>query len=387
MRFVGSFNGSFAGSFSAGSVEVPEDVPQWGSIPTIIGEVTPFEIDMSVYVFGNPAITSYSTSHGTITNAGLLAIDETSGTYPVTVTATNAEGSAPSDEFDVVLVIDNSTGIPTIHPQPDYEVGNLVVGNATPITDPDGLTGASWIYKWYREGTGSSIFTGQIYPIAAADDGKRIRMSAEALDDLGNPVGPHLSDWSTVVGAGAAAVYAKFTDVGRSGHGDYQVTETSDGSSYWPLDIYPTTGKHYCEFTQVSSTNDNPWLGVAGSSSTTIYLGNGSNHVGLAPITGLVRNSGSDVATISSTSVSDGTVYGILYDADLQTVEWFVDGTSLGSHTTTIAGASLTAGWGQGSTNSDYTIALNAGQAAFAHPENIPVGCHLGWGADVAVKT
>ena len=47
------------------------------------------------------------------------------------------------------------------------------------------------------------------------------------------------------------AVYAKFTDVGRSGHTDYQITETTDGSSYWPLDISHATGKHYCEITQV----------------------------------------------------------------------------------------------------------------------------------------
>ena len=94
-----------------------------------------------------------------------------------------------------------------------------------------------------------------------------------------------------------------------------------------------------------------------------------------------------DLATISTAAISNGTVFGILYDGDAQTVEWFVNGVSLGSHTTSVAAASLTAGWGQGSSGSTYTISLNAGQGAFTHPENIPVGCSLGWGTDVAVKT
>ena len=290
-----------------------------------------------------------------------------------------------TDDGIGAVVNNPATGAPDIYPQIAYEVGNLVFAVQGSVDDLDGMTTSVLSFQWYSEATpvGADNF---IYTLEASDEGNRIRCEVTFNDDLGNPEGPLTSAWSVAVTAPGGTIYAKFTDVGRSGHTDYQVTETTDGSSYWPLDIYPTTGKHYCEFTQDASSNDNPWLGVAGSSSTTIYLGNHSSHVGLAPITGLVRNGGSDVATISSASVSDGTVFGILYDADAQTVEWFVNGVSLGSHTTTIAGASLTAGWGQGSTNSTYTISLNAGPGAFAHPENIPVGCSLGWGTNVPLK-
>ena len=114
--------------------------------------------------------------------------DSTTETYQVTVT--RAAAAQPS--------ISTTTGGMT-------RVGDTLRVDPSTITDPDGVTMATYSYQWIRVATGGtetdiSGETGEEYTLAAADQGLTIKVRASFTDDGGNPE-TRTSDASATVAA------------------------------------------------------------------------------------------------------------------------------------------------------------------------------------------
>ena len=81
-----------------------------------------------------------------------------------------------------------ATGSPTI--SGTVQVGQTLAASATGITDPDGLTNASYSYQWIaNDGTSDSDIadaTASAYTLVAGDAGKMIKVRVTFTDDAGN---------------------------------------------------------------------------------------------------------------------------------------------------------------------------------------------------------
>ena len=106
-----------------------------------------------------------------------------------------ADGSVCPDEgcltpvtlSDPVQVNNPATGAPTISGVP--QVGDTLVADVSGIADADGLTTATYVYRWLRtsEGMDTEIpdATGEEYTLASADQGATIKVKATFTDDGG----------------------------------------------------------------------------------------------------------------------------------------------------------------------------------------------------------
>ena len=81
-----------------------------------------------------------------------------------------------------------ATGVPVI--RGTAQVDETLTADTSGITDADGLTHASFIYRWIRKdgATESNIYgaTGATYTLTAADEGMTIRVRVSFADDAGN---------------------------------------------------------------------------------------------------------------------------------------------------------------------------------------------------------
>ena len=96
-----------------------------------------------------------------------------SGTASATATATPVAGNAP-------------TGQPTL--SGTERVGHVLTAATSAIADQDGLTTPGWSYQWIRveEGSTNTDITGatsSTYTLAAADQGKKVRVKVTFTDD------------------------------------------------------------------------------------------------------------------------------------------------------------------------------------------------------------
>ena len=77
-----------------------------------------------------------------------------------------------------------ATGAPTI--SGTAQVGETLTVTTTGIADADGLTGVTFAYQWLADDTDISDATGSTYTLAAADEGKAIKVRVSFTDDRGH---------------------------------------------------------------------------------------------------------------------------------------------------------------------------------------------------------
>ena len=100
----------------------------------------------------------------------------------------NADGGMLSGGLELVVPgpQENSaaTGAPTIGGT--AQVGETLTANTTGISDADGLDNATFTHQWLADDTDISGATGSSYSVAAADEGKSIKVRVSFTDDAGN---------------------------------------------------------------------------------------------------------------------------------------------------------------------------------------------------------
>ena len=135
---------------------------------------------------GGPWISGAQDVTGTsATIAGLAA----STSYQVRVRATNTDGDGPWSLPGTGRTTTPATGSPAI--SGTAQVGQTLSVVTAGIADADGLTSPTWAYQWVRVATGAaetdiSGATGATYTLAAADEGKHVKVRVTFLDDDGN---------------------------------------------------------------------------------------------------------------------------------------------------------------------------------------------------------
>ena len=91
-----------------------------------------------------------------------------------------------------------ATGAPTI--SGTAQVGETLTASTSGIADADGLTNATFAYRWLADGAEISGATGSTYTLAASEQGKAIKVRVNFSDDAGNE--------ETLTSAGTGAVAA-----------------------------------------------------------------------------------------------------------------------------------------------------------------------------------
>ena len=103
-----------------------------------------------------------------------------------------------------------ATGSPTI--SGTAQVGETLTASTTGITDPDGLTNASYSYQWIaNDGTSDSDIadaTASAYTLVAADAGKTIKVKVTFTDDNGNDESLTSTATTAVIAANTSATGA-----------------------------------------------------------------------------------------------------------------------------------------------------------------------------------
>ena len=124
----------------------------------------------------------------TVSTYTLTAADE-GKTIKVRVSFTDDGGSQEtrtSVATVAVAAIPNSpaTGAPTI--SGTAQVGQALNASTSDISDSDGLINATFTYQWLADDTDITDATGSTYTLAAADEGKTIKVRVSFTDDGGN---------------------------------------------------------------------------------------------------------------------------------------------------------------------------------------------------------
>ena len=118
-----------------------------------------------------------------------LASADEGKTIKVRVSFTDDGGNQETRTSDVtvaVVSIPNSaaTGAPTI--SGTAQVGQMLTASTSDISDSDGLINATFTYQWLADDTDITDATGSTYTLAAADEGKTIKVRVSFTDDGGN---------------------------------------------------------------------------------------------------------------------------------------------------------------------------------------------------------
>ena len=116
--------------------------------------------------------------------------DVTIGTRHVyRVKAINAAGLSGASKFDRATPAsppenNAATGAPTI--TGTAQVGETLTADTSGISDSDGLANAVFSYQWLADDVDISGATGSTYTLAAADEGKAVKVRVSFTDDAGN---------------------------------------------------------------------------------------------------------------------------------------------------------------------------------------------------------
>ena len=131
----------------------------------------------------------------------LVAADE-GKTVKVRITFTDDAGNDESLTSAPTATVTASntpaTGEPTI--TGTAQVGETLTANTTGIADSDGLINANFTYQWLADDTDITDATGSTYTLAAADEGKTVKVRVTFTDDRGHQ--------ETVTSTATAAVTA-----------------------------------------------------------------------------------------------------------------------------------------------------------------------------------
>ena len=118
-----------------------------------------------------------------------LADSDEGNTIKVEVSFTDDAGndesltSAATDEVDV-RPNSPATGAPTI--SGTAQVGETLTANTSGIADADGLANATFSYQWLEDEAEIAGATSSTYTLAAADEGKAVKVEVSFTDDGGN---------------------------------------------------------------------------------------------------------------------------------------------------------------------------------------------------------
>ena len=186
------------------------------------------------------------------------------------------------------LPVSNATGTVTV--TGTATVREELTATVSNVTDTDGLTNATYSHQWVRvdaDGTSNPVdiagATSTTYTLAAADDGKKVRMRVRFNDDSGNPE-TLTSDAYPATGTVRAIAPGAPTALGA--------TATASDSGVLGIDLSWTepavpggqiTGYHI-EWSADGSTN---WADVTADTGddATTYRDTGTGTTGLAPET------------------------------------------------------------------------------------------------------
>ena len=117
----------------------------------------------------------------------LVAADE-GKTVKVRITFTDDAGNDESLTSAPTAAVTASntpaTGEPTI--TGTAQVGETLTANTTGIADSDGLINATFTYQWLADDTDITDATGSTYTLAAADEGKTVKIRVSFTDDRGH---------------------------------------------------------------------------------------------------------------------------------------------------------------------------------------------------------
>ncbi|MDE2940721.1 MAG: hypothetical protein OXR67_17655 [Chloroflexota bacterium] len=127
-----------------------------------------------------PATTDCSAAGAVCTDAGRTLSNVT------TVTVAGPVENSPA------------TGAPSISGK--AQVGETLTADTSGISDADGLNNATFSYRWLADDANISEATGSSYTLAAAEEGKQVKVSVSFTDDAGN--------YETLTSAATAAVAA-----------------------------------------------------------------------------------------------------------------------------------------------------------------------------------
>ena len=118
----------------------------------------------------------------------LAAADE-GKTIKVRVSFTDDGGNQETRTSAVTVAVaatpnSAATGAPTI--SGTAQVGQMLAASTSDISDSDGLINATFTYQWLADDTDITDATGSTYTLAAADEGKTIKVRVSFTDDGGN---------------------------------------------------------------------------------------------------------------------------------------------------------------------------------------------------------
>ena len=109
--------------------------------------------------------------------------------YEYRVSARNEAGAGEESDWvnaeEATASNSPATGAPTI--TGTAQVGETLTANTSGIADADGLSSVQYEYQWLADGADISGATSSTYTLAAADEGKTIKVQVSFTDDAGNP--------------------------------------------------------------------------------------------------------------------------------------------------------------------------------------------------------
>ena len=132
---------------------------------------------------------SYSNISGASSSTYTLVESDEGKTIKVRVTFTDDGGThetVTSTATAAVTASPNSaaTGAPTI--SGTAQVGQMLTASTSDISDSDGLDNANFTYQWLADDTDITDATGSTYTLAAADEGKTVKVRVSFTDDRGH---------------------------------------------------------------------------------------------------------------------------------------------------------------------------------------------------------
>ena len=171
--------------------------------PVLEKETTYFVVVERVRVTGSGAIAAGGTASGSEDPGAAegWSIADGSVTYSSQAAAQGWAPDASSSKFEVRGSFINNPAAGEVAVTGTAQVGRTLVAAVSGVSDDDGLTGATYSYRWLRidGATETNIGTGSSsYELAAGDLGRRIKVRVAFVDDRGN--------YETLTSAATAAV-------------------------------------------------------------------------------------------------------------------------------------------------------------------------------------
>ena len=125
---------------------------------------------------------------GAISSSYILAAADEGKAVKVRVSFTDDAGNDETLTSSATAAVAGAnspaTGAPTI--AGTAQVGETLTASTTGISDSDGLDNATFTYRWLADDTDISGATSSTYTLAAADEGKAVKVRVSFTDDVGN---------------------------------------------------------------------------------------------------------------------------------------------------------------------------------------------------------